>query len=159
MTHGTVPLISEPSPLTNTIRQKNKPTKAPAGPTDIRPLTLRLICKFQGISSTQCIQQRALTSIPVAWSLGRYKLPRLQDGTVLEWFGADLLSDELDSVFVFHPTFNQGQRHQDRSSVGNREATLKLGSRFSPKHCCFDLFFRFYQHVFKKMSEFYHQIV
>lgn len=66
---------------------------------------------------------------------------------MLEWFGADLLSDELDSVFVFHPTFNQGQRHQDRSSVGNREPTLKLSS-----HCCFALlffFFRFYQHVLK----------
>lgn len=138
MTHGSVPLISEPPRLTNTIRQKNKSTKAPAGLTDIRPVTLRLICKFDGISSTQCIQQRALASILVAWSLGRYKVSRLQDETVLEWFGADLLSDELDSVFVFHPTFNQGQRHQDRSSVGNREPTLKPGSHFCPKHCCFD---------------------
>lgn len=36
----------------------------------------------------------------------------------------NLLSNELDSIFIFHPTFYQCERHQDRSSAG-RENLLK----------------------------------
>lgn len=36
----------------------------------------------------------------------------------------NLLSNELDSIFIFHPTFYQCERHQDRSSAG-RQNLLK----------------------------------
>lgn len=31
-------------------------------------------------------------------------------------FASDLLPDKLDSVFIFHPTFNQSQGNHDRGS-------------------------------------------
>lgn len=43
----------------------------------------------------------------------------------------NLLSDELDSVFVLHPTFNQGECDQNRSSAGgNRAKSRPLPSAF-----------------------------
>lgn len=33
----------------------------------------------------------------------------------------NLLPDELDSVFVLHPTFDQGERDQNRGSAGTHD--------------------------------------
>lgn len=37
-------------------------------------------------------------------------------------FASDLLPDELDSIFILHPTFNQSQGNHDR---GSRSKTQK----------------------------------
>lgn len=76
-------------------------------------------CRSEGVDNTQLRPPEGADKQHLQRQLG---LPgRVCALSRLKRIRVDLLSDELDSVFVLHPALDQGQRHHHRSPVETQD--------------------------------------